>query len=129
MESINLFIRTFVVIKNHFQRVENQNKEICTFIKVNRNFDVHCFNDIVQTDVEVIFNTIGDELPLERNIISFSKVSVIFENISVSDSSLDHLEYLVLFPDDDVGWHINISHNLPTTSNSRASRKKLAMLQ
>ena len=64
LESINLFIRTFIAMKNHIQRVENQNKEICIFIKLNRDLDI--FNDAVQTDVKVIFNAVDGELSLER---------------------------------------------------------------
>ena len=62
-------------------------------------------------------------------VISFSKVNGIIKNISASDSSLDPLVYPLLFPNGDTGWHINIAHNVPTTSNSRAPRNKLTLLQ
>lgn len=45
------------------------------------------------------------------------------------DSSLGPLAYPLLFPNGDTGWHVNIAHNTPTTSNSRAPRNKLTMLQ
>ena len=45
------------------------------------------------------------------------------------DSSLDPLAYPQLFPSGDTGWHINIAHNVPTTSNLRAPVNKLTMLQ
>ena len=32
-------------MKDHCQRVENQNKEICTLIKVNRDLDLRRYND------------------------------------------------------------------------------------
>jgi len=62
-------------------------------------------------------------------MISFLKVNGIIKNISVLDSSLDPLAYPLLFPNGDTGWHIIIAHNVPTTSNSRAPKNKLTMLQ
>jgi hypothetical protein len=49
--------------------------------------------------------------------------------ISVLDSSLDPLAYPLLIPNGDAEWHINIAHNVPTTSNLRAPRNKLTMFQ
>ena len=129
LERINPFVRSFIAMKDHCQRVENQNKEICMLIKVNRDLDLRRYNDAVQTDVAVIFSTVDGEPPFERNMVSFSKVNGTIKNISVLDSSLDPLAYPLLFPNGDTGWHINISHNVPTTSNSRAPRNKLTMLQ
>ena len=130
LQCINLFIQSFIAMKHHCQIVENQNREICMFIKVNYDFDLCHFNDAVQTDVAVIFSAVDGEPTFERNMISFSKVNDIIENINpVLDSSLDPLEYPLLFPNGDTGWHINIAHNVPATSNSRTSRNKLTMLQ
>ena len=64
MERINLFVRSFVAMKDHCQRVENQNKEICMLIKVNRDLDLCRYNDAVQTDVAVIFSTADGEPPV-----------------------------------------------------------------
>lgn len=97
--------------------------------KVNHHLDLCPFNDAVQTDVAVIFSTVDGEPPFERNMICFSKVNGLIRNISVLDSSLDLLAYPLLFPNGDTGWHVNIAHNTPTTSNSRAPRNKLTMLQ
>jgi hypothetical protein len=72
LERINPFVRSFIAMKEHCQRVENQNKEICMLVKVNR--DLRRYNDTVQTDVAVIFSTMDGEPPFERNMISFSKV-------------------------------------------------------
>jgi hypothetical protein len=116
-------------LQENCQRVENQNKEICMLVKVNRDLDLRRYNDAVQTDVAVIFSTVDGEPPFERNMISFSKVNGTIKNISVLDSSLDPLAYPLLFPNGDTGWHNNISHNVPTTPNARAPRNKLTMLQ
>jgi hypothetical protein len=74
LERINPFVRSFIAMKEHCQRVENQNKEICMLVKVNRDLDLRRYNDTVQTDVAVIFSTMDGEPPFERNMISFSKV-------------------------------------------------------
>ena len=66
--------------------------------KVNHDLDLCRFNDAVQTDAAVIFSTVNGEPPFERSMISFSKVNGIIKNISVLDSSLDPLAYLLLFP-------------------------------
>jgi hypothetical protein len=64
-------------------------------------------------------------------MISFSKVNGIgtIKNISVLNSSLDPLAYPLHFPNGDTGWHNNISHNVPTTSNAIAPRNKLTMVR
>lgn len=129
LERIHPFVRSFIAMKDHCQRVENQNKEICMLIKVNRDLDLRRYNDAVQTDVAVIFSTVDGESPFERNMVSFSKVNGTIKNISVLDSSLDPLAYPLLFANGDTGWHINIFHNVPTTTNSRTPRNKLTMLQ
>ena len=82
-----------------------------------------------QADVEAIFKTVDGQSPFERNMISFLKVNGIIKNISVLDSSSDPSAYPLLFPNSDTGCHINIAHNVPTTSNSKAPRNKLTMLQ
>ena len=101
LECINPFVRSFIAMKDHCQRVENQNKDICMLIKVNHDLDLRRYNDAVQTDVAVIFSTVDDEPPFERNMVSFSKVNGIIKNISVLDSSLDPLAYPLLFPNGD----------------------------
>ena len=63
MERINPFVLSFIAMKDHCQRVENQNKEICMLIKVNRDLDLRRYNDTVQTDVAVIFSTVDGEPP------------------------------------------------------------------
>lgn len=35
LERSNPFVRSFIAMKDHCQRIENQNKEICMLIKVN----------------------------------------------------------------------------------------------
>ena len=70
-------------MKDHWQRVENQNKEICMLTKVNTNLDLRRFNDAVKTDAAIIFSTVDGEPTFERNMISFSKVSGAIKNISV----------------------------------------------
>ena len=54
LERSNPFVRSFIAMEHHCQRVENQNKEICMLIKVNYDLDLRCFNDAVQTDVAVM---------------------------------------------------------------------------
>lgn len=129
LERSNPFVRSFIAMKDQCQRVENQNKDICMLIKVNHKLDLRRFNDAVQTDVAVIFSTVDGEPPFEQNMVCFLKVNGIIKNISVVDSLLDPLAYPLLFPNGDTGWHVNIAHNTPTTSNSRAPRNKLTMLQ
>ena len=48
LERVNPFVRSFIALKDHCQRVENQNKEICMLIKVNRGLDLCRYNDAVQ---------------------------------------------------------------------------------
>ena len=86
LEHSNPLVQSFIAMKHHCQRVENQNKEICMLIKVNY-LDLRRFNDEVQTDVAVIFSTVDGESNFERNMISFSKVNGIIKHISVLDSS------------------------------------------
>lgn len=129
LECINPFVRSFIAMKDHCQRVENQNKVSCILINVNRDLDRHRYNDAIQTDVAVIFSTVDGEPPFEQNMVLFSKVNNTIKNISVLDSSLDSLAYPLLFPNGDTGWHINFSHNVPTTTNLRASGNKLTILR
>lgn len=98
LERSNPFVWSFIAMKNHCQRVENQNKEICMLIKVNHDLDLRRFNGVVQIDVAVIFSTVDGEPPFERNMIAFSKVNSIIKNISVLDSSLDPSAYPLLLP-------------------------------
>ena len=65
LESSNPFLRSYIRMKNHYRRVENQNKEICMLINVNCELDLRRNNDAVQIDVAVIFNTADGELPFE----------------------------------------------------------------
>lgn len=62
-------------------------------------------------------------------MVVFSKENGTVRNISVLDSSLDPLAYPLLFPDGDTGWHVNMTHNIPSTSRSVAPRNKITMLQ
>ena len=65
LEHSTHFVWSFIAMKHHCERVENQNKEICMLIEVNYDLDLRRFNDPVQTDVAVIFSTVDDEPPFE----------------------------------------------------------------
>ena len=71
-------------MKDHSQRIENQNKENAMLIKVNCDLDLHSFNDAVQTDEAVIFNTVNSEPLFEQNMISFLKDYSAIKNIFFS---------------------------------------------
>ena len=129
LERSNPFIRSFIEVKHHYQRIENQNKEICMLIKVSHDLAVHRFNDAVQTDVAVIFSTLDGEPSFEQNMISFSNVNGIIKYISALDSSLDPLAYSLLFQNGNSGRHINITHNASIIFHSRAPKNKLTMIQ
>ncbi|CAH2107506.1 unnamed protein product [Euphydryas editha] len=105
LERNNPFVRSSIAMKHYCQRVEKQNKEIRMLI-VHHDLDLRRFSDAIQTDVAVIFST-----------------------VDILDSSLDPLAYPQLSPNGDPVSHINIAHNAPTISNSRAPRNKLTMLQ
>lgn len=62
-------------------------------------------------------------------MVVFSKNTNTVRSISVLDSSLDPLAYPLLFPNGDTGWHVNMVHNLPSTSRSTIPRNKITMLQ
>lgn len=129
LEGNNPFVRSFHTMHEYCERVENVQREVCMVIKVNRDFDIRRYNDAVQTDVAVIFNTIDGEPPFERNMVAFPKVNGTVRNVSVLDSSLDPLAYPLLFPNGDTGWHVNMIHNIPSMSTAAAPRTKVTMLQ
>ena len=52
-------------MKDHCQRVKNQNIEFCMLIKVNCDLHLCHFNDAVQIDVAVMFSTVDSEPPFE----------------------------------------------------------------
>ena len=62
LERSNPYVWSFIAMKHHCHRVENQNK-------VNYDLGLHRFNDAVQTDVAVIFSTVDGEPHSERNMI------------------------------------------------------------
>lgn len=128
LDRVNSFIRSFRSMAEFCRQPENSAADVCMVIKVNHNTDLRRFNDAVHTDVAAIFKNDDGEPPFERNMVVFSKLSNSVRSISVLDSSLDPLAYPLLFPNGDTGWHVNMAHNIPSTS-STVSRNKITMLQ
>lgn len=128
LQEVNPFVRSFLTMKDHCERTENINKEICMVIKVNRELDIRRYNDAIQTDVAVIFTTVDGEPPFERNMVAFSRTNGTVKNVSILDSSVDPLAYPLLFPNGDFGWHTNMFHNAAHTSRGQI-RNKVTMLQ
>lgn len=67
-------------------------------IKVSREFDIRRYNYATQTDVAVILSAINGEPPFEINVISFPKTNGAVRKVSMLDSSLDQIAYLLLLP-------------------------------
>lgn len=61
LNNVNPFVRSFITMKEHCERVENATHELSMVITVNRNTDVRRFNDAIATDVAVIFKSIDGE--------------------------------------------------------------------
>jgi len=129
LNEVNPFVQSFHTMKDFCEREPNIHKDVSMFITVNRGVDLRRYNDAVATDVAVIFSTVDGEPPFERNMISFNKSTGTIYNVSVLDSSLDPLAYPLLFPNGDTGWHVNMKHNIASTSRANVQRSKVTMLQ
>lgn len=129
LERVNSFVRSFRSMSEFCSSQPNALKEVCMVFNVNKNLDLRRYNDAIATDVAAIFTTSDGDPPFERNVITFNKINGTVRSISVLDSSLDPLAYPMLFPNGDTGWHINICHDLPSTSRAVAPRNRVTMLQ
>ena len=82
LEHSNSFVQSFIAMKHHCQRAENQNKEICMLIKVSYYLDLRLFNDTVQTDVTV--NGVGESANFRPDImvrVFKSKLKALIEGL------------------------------------------------
>lgn len=122
LDRVNNFVRSFRAMSTYCQRPENAAAEVSMLIKVNNNVDLRRYNDAVSTDVAAIFKSDNGEPPFGRNMVIFSKNSNAIRSISVLDSSLDPLAYPLLFPNGDTGRHVNLVHNIASTSNAAVPR-------
>lgn len=129
LNTVNPFVRSFFTMREYCNVRVGMNREVYMLITVNRQLDLRVYNDAISTDVAVIFSTIDGEPPFERNTISFPKANGNIYNVSVLDSSLDPLAYPLLFPNGDTGWHVNIDHNIASTSRAAVPRTRVTMLQ
>lgn len=101
LQRVNVFVRSFISMREYCGQPEHANKEMCLLITVNRNIprtEMGRFNDALTTDVAVIFSTVDGEPPFDRNMVTFHKTTGTLKSVSVLDSSLDPLAYPLLFP-------------------------------
>lgn len=101
LDRMNPFLESFKSM-NAFRSRHTSIREVSMCIKINRNLDWNSFNNDV-TDEAFIFSANDGEPPFELNIIVFNRFDGTLRNLSVLDSTLDSLAYLMLFSNDDTG--------------------------